>query len=110
MARGHTRSRLQTISRAVSQGESLRDALNETGDFFPALFREMVAVGEQTGKLDAIFAQLADNYQERLKLRREFLAVLIWPMIELIAAVAAIGFLILGLGHHKRAESGPGSL
>ena len=58
------------------------------------LFREMVDVGEQTGKLDAIFAQLADHCQEKLKLRRQFLAVITWPMIELIAAICAIGFLI----------------
>ncbi len=93
-AKGHTRSRLQIISRSINQGESLRDALRDTGEFFPVLFREMVDVGEQTGKLDAIFAQLADNCQERLKLRRQFLAVITWPMIELIAAIAAIGFLI----------------
>ena len=82
----------------MNQGESLRDALEETGDFFPVLFREMVAVGEQTGKLDAIFAQLAENCQERMKLRRQFLAVITWPMIELIAAVGIIGFLIWIMG------------
>ena len=97
-AKGHTRSHLQIISRAANQGESLRDALKETGDFFPVLFREMVAVGEQTGKLDAIFAQLAENCQERMKLRRQFLAVITWPMIELIAAVGIIGFLIWIMG------------
>ena len=97
-AKGHLRSQLEIISEAVNQGESLRDALNDTGEFFPVLFREMVDVGEQTGKLEAIFAQLANHCQEKLKLRRQFLAVITWPMIELIAAIGAIGFLIWIMG------------
>jgi type II secretory pathway component PulF len=96
--RGCVRDRLAAVSRAVSKGESLHDALLFTGDFFPVLFREMADVGEQTGKLDAIFAQLADYYEERLKLRRQFLAVITWPMFELTAAVAAVGFLIWIMG------------
>jgi len=93
-AKGQLRSRLEIISEAVSQGESLREALRGTGEFFPVLFREMVDVGEQTGRLEAIFAQLADHCQEKLKLRRQFLGIITWPMIELIAAIGAIGFLI----------------
>ena len=93
-AKGQLRSRLEIISQAVNQGESLRNSLRGTGEFFPVLFREMVDVGEQTGKLEAIFAQLADHCQEKLKLRRQFLAVITWPMIELIASIGAIGFLI----------------
>jgi type II secretory pathway component PulF len=97
-AKGHLRGRLEIISRAVKQGESLRDALRDTGEFFPVLFREMVDVGEQTGKLEAIFAQLAENCEERIKMRRQFLAVITWPMIELILAICAIGFLIWIMG------------
>jgi type II secretory pathway component PulF len=97
-AKGHTRSQLALISRSINQGESLHDALGDTGEFFPVLFREMVAVGEQTGRLDAIFYQLANLCQERLKLRRQFLAVITWPLIELAAAVALIGFLIWIMG------------
>jgi type IV pilus assembly protein PilC len=106
-ARGNTRVRLQIVSRAVSQGETLRDALRATGDYFPVLFCEMVDVGEQTGKLDAIFAQLADNYQERLALRRQFLAVITWPMIELIAAIGVIGLLIWIMGMIRGPNPGP---
>jgi len=95
---GPLQSRLVIISRSINQGESLREALTGTGEFFPVLFREMVEVGEQTGKLDAIFAQLADHCQERLKLRRQFLAVITWPLIELTAAIGAIGFLIWIMG------------
>jgi type II secretory pathway component PulF len=109
-AKGHLRSRLQTISLAVNQGESLRDALKDTGEYFPVLFREMTDVGEQSGKLEAIFAQLADNCQEKLKLRRQFLAVITWPMIELIASIGCIGFLIWIMGVINGPKPGPGAV
>ena len=104
-AKGQLRGRLEFISRSINQGESLRDALRDTGEFFPVLFREMVDVGEQTGKLDAIFAQLADHCQEKLRLRRQFLAVITWPLIELIAAIGTIGFLIWIMGVIRAANN-----
>jgi type II secretory pathway component PulF len=107
-AKGPLRGRLAIISRSINEGESLREALTGTGDFFPVLFREMVDVGEQTGKLDAIFNQLAENCQERLKLRRQFWAVITWPLVELIAAVAAIGFLIWIMGVIRGANQDQG--
>ncbi len=54
----------------------------------------MVALGEATGKLDAVFLRVADHYDHRLKLRRLFLAGITWPMIELALAVVVVGFLI----------------
>ncbi len=109
-ATGQLRSRLEIISQAVNQGESLRNALRGTGEFFPVLFREMVDVGEQTGKLEAIFAQLADQCQEKLKLRRLFLGVITWPLIELIASIGAIGFLIWITGVMRGPNPGPDSI
>lgn len=96
--KGPTRSRIEDISQSVKKGESLCDALGKTGEYFPVLFREMVAVGEHTGRLDSIFSLLAEHYEERLRLRRQFLAAIAWPVIELTLAFAAIGFLILVTG------------
>ena len=93
-----TRGRLLTVSEAVHRGESMAEALAATGDFFPPLFRELVAVGEQSGQLSEVFAQLADHYEGRLQLRRVFLGAIAWPMIELAAAVVVIGFLIWIMG------------
>ena len=97
-ARGPLRRHLLTISHAINRGESLADALAPTGDFFPTLFREMIAVGEQTGHLDAVLAQLADHYQNQLDMRRIFLAAITWPMVQLGIAVVIVGFLIWIMG------------
>ena len=92
------RGRLRAVSEALHRGESMAEALAATGDFFPPLFRELVAVGEQSGHLSEVFAQLADHYEGRLQLRRVFLGAVAWPMIELAAAVVVLGFLIWIMG------------
>ena len=62
--------RLQQISGEVAAGHSLTDAIDRTGEFFPVLFREMLHVGEETGKTAEVFRQLAEHYDHQIKLRR----------------------------------------
>jgi type II secretory pathway component PulF len=97
-ASGNNKIQFATISQAVNKGESLRDAINATGDFFPVLFRELVAVGEQAGRLDAVFSQLSEHYQNQFTLRRQFLAAIVWPLIQLTMSIVVIGFLIWIMG------------
>jgi type II secretory pathway component PulF len=98
-ARGSAaRRHLTTISETVNQGGTLGAGLAATGDFFPPLFREMVQVGEQSGHLGEVFKQLSGHYQNQLALRRNFLAAIAWPAIELFLAVSIIGLLIWIMG------------
>jgi type II secretory pathway component PulF len=97
-ANGFLKSRLLDISDAVNQGHSLTDALAPTRDYFPTIFREMVAVGEQTGHLDEVFAQLAEHYQAQLNMRRTFLSAIIWPVTELVISLVVIGLAIWIIG------------
>ena len=86
------------ISDAVNRGESLSDAFDATGDFFPLLFRQIVRVGEQSGKLPEAFRLLAQYYEEDLHRRRTFWMLLAWPLFELTLAILVIGFLIWIMG------------
>jgi len=97
-ARGPARSRMAAISRAVNQGVSLADAMAAAGSYFPSLVREMVRVGELTGHLDEVFAQLAGHYQAQIERRRIFLAAIAWPMLQLAASLVVVGFLIWIMG------------
>ncbi len=98
-ARGFAARRHWTaIRQAVEQGDSLAAAFDRTDDYFPEVFRELAAVGEQTGHQPKVFAQLADHYQHQLQLRRVFLAAITWPMIQLALALAVVGFLIWIVG------------
>ena len=95
---GNARRRYESIRTAVAQGDSLSQSIADTKDFFPELFREMVEVGEKTGHLASVFGDLADHYENQLGLRRMFLGAIIWPILELSAAVTVIGFLIWIMG------------
>ncbi|MGQ9574130.1 MAG: type II secretion system F family protein [Thermoguttaceae bacterium] len=88
------RQRLKAVSQAVAQGEALPEALAAAGAFFPPLVREIVEVGDQSGRLAEAFAQLAEHYEGQLALRRGFLAALSWPLIELAITLVVIGVLI----------------
>ena len=69
---GRLRQHLATVSDAVNHGEAMAEALSKTGEFFPTLFREMVGLGEQTGRLDAVLAQLAEHYQHQIDHAADF--------------------------------------
>jgi type IV pilus assembly protein PilC len=92
------RKKLQQVSDAVARGETVSDAIADTGSYFPPLFREMVHVGEETGKLSEVFRQLTANYEHQLQLRRNFLAAIAWPGLQFAAAIAIVGFLIWIMG------------
>ncbi len=92
------RWRLARIRDGVAAGQSLTEVFTHFGNYFPALFRELVQVGEQTGSLAEVFARLADYYEHRLTIRRIFLLAIFWPALQLIGAVSVIGILILVLG------------
>lgn len=92
------RSRLEQVSREVARGTSLPDALADTGDFFPGIFRNVVAIGDHTGHLPEACAQLAEHYEYQVKLQRDFLGAIAWPMFQLSVAILVVGFLIWILG------------
>jgi type IV pilus assembly protein PilC len=100
------RRQLYPIHEAVQAGRTVTDGLNATGEYFPSMFREMVHVGEQTGKLAEVFRQLADHYDHQLMLRRAFLAAIAWPALQLIGAITVIGVVILVLGVLPLGEGG----
>ncbi len=85
---------LRGVCDRIAAGDTWADALASQGDYFPATMREMVSLGEQTGKLDESLLKLADHYDHLVKLRRTLLQMIAWPMIQLVAAVLIVGFLI----------------
>lgn len=92
------RRHMEQVAEGINRGETLFDALRETGSYFPTLFHELVEVGEHTGKLAEVLRRLAENYEHQLRLRRIFMSAIAWPMLQLFAAVGVIGLLIFVMG------------
>ncbi|MFW6168842.1 MAG: type II secretion system F family protein [Planctomycetota bacterium] len=88
------RRNMTEVGRKVSHGASLAEALRECDCYFPPLMYELIGVGEETGRLDRVLLRLAEHYEQLVALRRKFLAGLLWPALELCAAILVIGALI----------------
>jgi len=100
------RAQLTAISEAISHGESVTDAIAPAGDYFPALFHDMVEVGEHTGSLAEVFRHLAEHYEEQVRLRRAFISSITGPILQLIAALGVISGVILIMGVLPTGPSG----
>ncbi len=98
IAQGRYRRPLRQISDAVSRGDSIAEAMRQTGEFFPTLFRELVDVGEQSGHLAEVFRQLAGHYDHLIEMRRDFRSAITWPVIQLVLALTIIGGFIYIMG------------
>jgi len=98
--RGSARQRVEMskIRERINQGDTLTTAMSGGNGYFPPLLLEMVDVGERTGRLERVFFKLADHYDQRVRMKRDFLTGIAWPLIELFIAVLVIGLMILILG------------
>lgn len=91
-------SRLQRVCRLLEQGEDVEAAFRSEGDYYPDLFVDMVAVAEQTGTLPEVLKSLANHYENLIRLRRSFVGQIAMPVLQLIAAIFIITFVIYVLG------------
>jgi type IV pilus assembly protein PilC len=92
------RRNLKDVLQQVQQGTDIAAAMRNQGGYFPDLTIDMVHVGEQTGQLPEVLDRLADHYENNVRLRRMFLGLIAWPVIQLVAAIFIVGILIWFLG------------
>ncbi|MDB5311429.1 MAG: epsF 1 [Gemmataceae bacterium] len=92
------RGMAKAITASLEQGDSLEDALEPFRDRFPPLFVELVAVGEQTGRLEDTFHELEAYYETTLRVQRDFRSQMAYPAIQFVAAVLIISAMIFILG------------
>jgi type II secretory pathway component PulF len=82
------------VATALSRGEAVSDALVRTGSYYPALFQQIVAVGDRTGRLDRTYKRLAEHYENMLAARRTLLTAMAWPAIQIGIVALTIGVVI----------------
>jgi type IV pilus assembly protein PilC len=88
----------EKILKELRSGWSLSDALAKAGDVLPPLFISLAAVGEESGNLPEVLAELENYYIMQQKLRREFLDQISWPMLQFGAAICIVTLLIYVMG------------
>ena len=56
---------LNRVRKSLEEGKSLTEPLKES-EVFPGMVTQMIAVGEQTGAMDAMLQKIADFYEEEV--------------------------------------------
>jgi MSHA biogenesis protein MshG len=88
------RSRIEKMSEGIERGESILRTAVAAGIFNPVVL-QMIAVGEETGDLDGLMAEVADMYEQEVKYEVATLSSKIEPI--LIVSLGAL-VLVLALG------------
>jgi general secretion pathway protein F len=86
---------LEQVSQGVKRGEGIAGPLARAGQF-PPLASHLLAVGEETGNLDAMFGRMADIYDAETRSAIRRFTSLFEPLIILVMGVL-VGSLILSM-------------
>src|SRR4030081_7236 len=78
---------LQQVRRSLEEGKSLTEPLKDS-EVFPSMVTLMIAVGEQTGAMDAMLQKIADFYEDEVDAAvKDLLAALERIMIVFLGTV-----------------------
>jgi len=78
----------------ITQGSTLRDALEAHPRVFDKFTVEMVRVGEASGNLDEVLGRLSDHMQRERRTRGKVTAALIYPAVICSVGALVVGFLV----------------
>ena len=90
------RKEIIRVAEGVRKGDPMSKYFNENPHLFPAIFSQMVSVGENTGKLDESILFLADYYESELDESTKSLSNVLEPLLLLVMGVI-VAFVALAI-------------
>lgn len=86
---------LVMVAQGVKRGEGIAGPLRKAGQF-PPLAAHLLAVGEETGRLDSMFSRMAEIYEAETRTAIRRFTALFEPVIILVMGII-VGALILSM-------------
>jgi type II secretion system protein F len=86
---------MESVYNRVKEGDRLSKPLNDTG-IFPSLAIQMITVGEETGRLDAMLLKVAENYDKAVKNTVKRLISFLEPAMILLMGLV-VGFIVISM-------------
>jgi len=83
------------VQMRVREGKGMARPLSESG-LFPPLALNMIAVGEETGKLDGMLAEVAGYYDQEVKRTTKRMTALLEPLLILVMGLI-IGIVVISM-------------
>ena len=82
---------LAVFKERIEKGEKLNEVININPKLFPPVVSQMVAIGEETGELVNILAELAEFYEDEVDQIMENLPAIIEPVLILVLGLGVGG-------------------
>ena len=84
---------LNQVRKSLEEGKSLTEPLKES-EIFPGMVTQMIAVGEQTGAMDAMLQKIADFYEEEVDAAVKDLLTALEPIMIVFLGLVVGGVVI----------------
>nr|WP_320051371.1 type II secretion system F family protein [uncultured Desulfuromonas sp.] len=88
-------SSVENVHSELKQGGMLSESLAATG-FFPAMAIQMIAIGEETGRMDQMLVRIADMYDREIRVTIKSFTSLFEPLIILLMGLV-IGAMVISM-------------
>ncbi len=104
----HRRARqvFADMHHVINTGGTLSEAANVQSKYLSKYFIELLAAGEKGGKLDIMLRDLANYYEDRLRMRRDIVLALFYPVFILLPIAYFCGTFALRLVSRLNLGSG----
>lgn len=87
---------MERAKEEIQKGKTFSAILKDEGSLFPHLFSEMVAVGEETGKLSSMLDEVADFYEAEVEESTKNFSTIIEPVLMIVIGVV-VGFFAVSM-------------
>jgi len=86
---------LQTVRRAISEGKTIAEPL-QGSKIFPGMMVQMIAVGEETGSMEAMLNKIADFYDDEVDSAVAGLTAMLEPLMMVFMG-GSIGTILIAM-------------
>ena len=84
------RQTIAGLAARVEEGVSLSEAMKEYPQHFDAIYRNLIAAGETSGKLPVMLDRLASLTRKQLQTRNTIVGALVYPSLLVVIAVVVL--------------------
>ncbi len=86
---------IEAVRTSIREGESISVPMEQSG-IFPPMVTQMIAVGEETGNLDAMLKKISDFYDMEVEATLDSLTSLLEPLLMVFMG-GMVGFIVLAM-------------
>ncbi|ABK61710.1 MULTISPECIES: type II secretion system F family protein [Clostridium] len=91
------RKSLFSIKTDIEKGKSLSSSINKFTKIYPNFMRQMISVGEKSGKLDEVVLKLSEYYLKQYKIKKKVKGVFTYPIFVFVMIIMITMFITFNI-------------